>query len=134
MLLYYHSWMFYNHFIATLYHFVRLTYWPIAQCQLLFFACFLHRGKSIPKGVQMQRNSTEIFYGPEDIHWARAAPWGCPGGGTTHQVAPGPLGTPRWVGPASVASRTPSLHYKFPNILKPIGVNLEQKFCRRRPL
>ena len=26
MLLYYHSWMFYNHFIATLYHFLGLTY------------------------------------------------------------------------------------------------------------
>ena len=23
---YYHSWMFYNHFIATLYHFLGLTY------------------------------------------------------------------------------------------------------------
>jgi len=27
-----------------------------------------------------------------------------------------------------VASRTPSLHYKFPNIPKPIGVNRDQKF------
>ena len=35
MLLYYHSWMFYNHFIATLYHFLGLTYWHSAQCQLL---------------------------------------------------------------------------------------------------
>jgi hypothetical protein len=26
MLLFYHSWMFYNHFIATLYHFLGLTY------------------------------------------------------------------------------------------------------------
>ena len=30
MLLYYHSWMFYNHFIATLYHFLGLTYWHSA--------------------------------------------------------------------------------------------------------
>ena len=51
MLLYYHSWMFYNHFIATLYHFLGLTYWPSAQCPLLFFACFLHRRKSISNGV-----------------------------------------------------------------------------------
>ena len=31
MLLYYHSWMFYNHFIATLYHFLGLTYWHNAK-------------------------------------------------------------------------------------------------------
>ena len=34
--------------------------------------------------------------------------------------------------PTLVAFRTPSLHYKFPNIPKPIGVNLDQKFRRRR--
>ena len=39
---------------------------------------------------------------------------------------------PRWVVPTSVASRTPSLHYKFPNIPKPIGVDLDQKFCSRK--
>ena len=44
---------------------------------------------------------------------------------------PGP-GAPRWVVPTSVASCTPSLHYKFPNIPKPLGVNLDQKFHRRR--
>ena len=53
---------------------------------------------------------------------------GVPRGGTTHQ------GAPRWVVPTSVASRTPSLHYKFPNILKPFGVNLDQKFHRRKAL
>ena len=36
MLLYYHSWMFYNHFIVILYHFLVLTYWHSAKCQLLF--------------------------------------------------------------------------------------------------
>ena len=56
--------------------------------------------------------------------------WGCPEGGTTHQ---GP-GAPKWVVPTTVASRTPSLHYKFPNIPKPIGVNLDQKFRRRKAL
>ena len=82
----------------------------------------------------MQRNSMEIFYGPKGTQWARAAPGGCPEGGTTYQGAPGPPGVPRWVVPTSVASRTPSLHYKFPNILKPFGVNLDQKFGRRMPL
>ena len=54
----------------------------------------------------------------------------CPKGGTTHQGAPGPPGAPRWVVPTSVASHTPSLHYKFPNIPKPFGVALDQKFRR----
>ena len=57
--------------------------------------------------------------------------WGCPEGGTTHQGVPGAPGAPWWVVPTLVASRTPSLHYKFPNIPKPIGVNLDQKFRRR---
>ena len=43
-------------------------------------------------------------------------------------------GAPRWVVPTSVASRTPSLPYKFTNILKTLGVNLDQKFCRRKAL
>ena len=61
MPLYYHSWMFYNHFIANLYHFLGLTYWSSARCQLLFFACFLHRKKSISNGVQTPCNFLEIF-------------------------------------------------------------------------
>ena len=81
------------------------------------------------------------FFGPEDIKWAKKAPEGSSEGSTTHQgtqeaqarqgglCPPGP-GAPRWVVPTSVASRTPSLHYKFPNIPKPFGVNLDQKFCR----
>ena len=129
MLLYYHSWMFYNPLIATLYHFLGLTYWPSAQCQLIF-ACFLDRGISISNGVQTPQNFLENFYGPEHPGWARAAPRGSPEGGTTHQGARGPPGAPRWVEPTSVASRTPSLHYKFPNIPKPFGVNLDQKFRR----
>ena len=43
-------------------------------------------------------------------------------------------GAPRWVVPTSVASCTPSLPYKIPNIPKTLGVNLDQKFRRRRPL
>ena len=101
MPLYYHSWMFYNHFIANLYHFLGLTYWPSAQYQLLFFACFLHRSKSISNVVQTPRNFLEIFSGPEGTQWAWAALGGCPKGGTTHQGALGPPGAPRWVVPTS---------------------------------
>ena len=46
--------------------------------------------------------------------------------------APGRPGTPRWVVPTSVASRTPSSPYKFTNIPKPFGVALDQKFRRRK--
>ena len=90
MLLYYHAWMFYYHIIATLYHFLGLTYWHSALWQLLFFACFLVRRKSIPNGVQMQRNFTEIFFRPEDTQWAKAARGGAP------RRAQGP-GAPWWV-------------------------------------
>ena len=64
----------------------------------------------------MERNFLEISFGPEDIQWVREAPGGAPRGAQ----------------PTSVASRTPYLHYKFPNIPKPLGVNLDQKFRRRR--
>ena len=55
--------------------------------------------------------------------------WGVRRGGHN---PPGPPGVPKWVVPTSVASRTPSLHYKFLNIPKPLRVNLDQKFRRRR--
>ena len=64
----------------------------------------------------------------------QSSTWGCPEGGGTHQGVHGGPGAPRWVVPTSVASRTPSLPYKFTNIPKPIGVNLDQKFRRRKAL
>ena len=54
--------------------------------------------------------------------------WGCPEGGTTH------MGAPWWVVPTSVASRTASSPYKLSNIPKTLGVTLDQKFHRRKPL
>ena len=45
---------------------------------------------------------------------------------------PGGPGTPRWVVPTSVASRTASSPYKFSNIPKTLGVALDQKFRRRK--
>ena len=68
-----YSWLFNNHFIVILYHFLVLTYWHSAKCQLLFSACFLHHRKSIPNGVQTQWNFLWIFFGPEDIQWAEEA-------------------------------------------------------------
>ena len=127
MLLYYNSCMFYNHFIATLYHFLGLTYWFSAQCQLLFF-CFFFTSQKI--NTKRSPNAAKLC----GFLWTRRHPmgqrstWGCPEGGTTHQGVPGPPGAPMWVVPNSMASRTPSLHYKFPNIPKPFGVNLDHKF------
>ena len=63
-------------FIIILYHFLVLTYWHSAKCQLLFSTCFLHRMKSISDGVQTQRNFTEIFLDQKE----RNGPWLCLGG------------------------------------------------------
>ena len=86
MLLYYQSWMFYNHFIVILYHFLVIPYWHSAKCQLLFFPCFLHRRKSLSNQVQMPQNFTEIFYGPEGRSWALVAPGGVPRRGQPTRV------------------------------------------------
>ena len=126
MMLYYQSWMFYNHFIVILYHFLVLTYWHSAKCQLLFFACFLHRRKSISDGVQTQRDFTKIFLDQKE----RNGPWlrlgGAPRGGTTHQGTPGGPGAPWWVVPTSGAPRTASLLYKYPQ--NPITLEASTKY------
>ena len=57
---------------------------------------------------------------------------GCPEGGTTHQGAPGGPGAPRWVMPTSVASRTASLLYKYPNIPKNLGESMKHNSSRRK--
>ena len=106
ILLYYQPWMFYNYFIVILYHFLVLTYWHSAQCQLLFSACFLHRRKSIPDGVQIESK----------CNGARQRLRGCSKGSTTHQGAPGGPGAPWWVVPTSGAPGTASLLYKYTNI------------------
>ena len=78
------------------------TYCPSTQCQLLFFACFLHRRKSIPNGVQTQRNSTKIFMdqkepnGPE-LHLGGAPREAQPTRARQGLLArPGGLCPPRW--------------------------------------
>ena len=63
MLLCCHSWIFYNHFIATLYHFLALTYWHSAQCQSLFFACFFTLQKT---NTKWSPNAAKLFV---DIFW-----------------------------------------------------------------
>jgi len=106
---YYQSCMFYNHYIVILYHFLVLTYWHNAKCQLLFSACFLHRRKLVSDGVQMPHQFTMIFYEPEGAQRALVAPGGSPEEGTTHQGAPGGPDAPWWVVPTSSAPWTNSL-------------------------
>ena len=68
--------------------------------------CLFFRSHEI--NIKRSPNTTILFvdfYGPEDSRWARAAPGGCPEGGTTHQGAPE-------VVPTSGAPRTASLLYK----------------------
>ena len=76
-------------------------------------------------------NATKLH---RDFLWTRRDPMGqsctrgCPEGGSTHQ------GAPWWVVPTSMAYRTPSSPYKFPNIWKTLGETLDRKFHCRKPL
>ena len=69
----------------------------------------------------MPQNFTEIFYGLDGRYWALVAPGGSAEEGTTHQGAPRSPSAPRWVVPTSVASRTATLLYKYPNIPETLG-------------
>ena len=132
MLLYYKSWMFYNHFIVILYHFLVLTYWHSAKCQFLFFLCFLPRRKSISDGVQMLRNFTENFYGSEGTQRALFAPRGVPRGGHKPPGCARRPGAPWWVVPTLGAPRTTSLLYKYPNIPKTLGESTKINSSHRK--
>ena len=105
----------------------------LTQCQLLFLLVFYIGGNQ----YQTESRHRETFL---DFLWTRRPPmgqsstWGVPRGGHNPPGRAWGPGAPRWVVPTSVASRTPSLPYKFPNIPKTLGVNLDQKFCRRKPL
>jgi len=102
MLLYYHSWIFYNHFIATLYQFLGLTYWHSAQCQLLFFACFFTSQEINIKQSPNIAKLFVVFLWTTRLPMGQSSTWGCPKGGTTHQGTPGAqahlsgLCPPRW--------------------------------------
>jgi len=132
MLLYYHSWMFYNHFITTLYHFLGLTYWHSAKVPVAVFACFLLRRKSIPNGVQSRRNFLEIFSGPEDTQWAKEVTRREPRPPTRHQGVLGAPGAPWWVVAASGTFSTTSELYKYPNIPETLEESTKNTSSRRK--
>ncbi len=102
-------------FILILYHFLVLTYWHSAKCQLLFSACFLHCRKSISNGAQTQRVFLWIFLGqkiscgPEKrlgVLWGEHNPPGHAWRPRRALVGCAHLGCPR----------TASLIYIYPNI------------------
>jgi hypothetical protein len=124
--------MFYSDFIATLHYFLGLTYWHSAKCQLLFSTLFLIYRKSISNRVQTKRNFLWTFLGPEDTRRNEEVPERWPRVGTTHQGMPGGPGAPWWVVPTSVASRTASLLYKYPNIPETLGESTKINSSRRK--
>ena len=134
MLLFYHSWVFYNHFIATLYHFLGLTYWPSASASYCFLLVFLHRRKSISNGVKIPRNFLWNFYGTEDIQWARSGPGGAPSGAEptrAHLGAQARLGglCPPWgttqvlLWPTGCLLVRKKIHKKFHGVWTPFDID-----------
>jgi hypothetical protein len=87
-------------FIWLLYDFYGLTYWPSAQCQLLFSACFWFSRKSVSNEVQMQQNFLMIFSGRKRTQEASGKQQKSHTGPTSHLGMPAPPGAP-WclVGP-----------------------------------
>ena len=104
----------------------------LTQWQLLFFACFLHRRKSISNGVQTPRNFLWIFLDQKTSSGPEKHLGGCSEGITTHQGAPGGPGAPWWVVPTSGAPWTASLLYKYPNIPETLGESTKYSSSRRR--
>jgi hypothetical protein len=98
-----------------------------------FFACFLHRRKSLPNEVQTLRNFLVIFWArrqPRDLRSIGEAARG----GNTHQGMPGGPDAPWWVLAPSVPRSTACSPYKFPNIPKTLCVTLDEKLRLRKPL
>ena len=127
MLLYYHSWMFYNHFIATLYHFLGLTYYIVPSVSWCFLLVFYFEENQ----YQMESKRSETFWwffldqktpvGPRK--YLRGAPRGA-------QPTRACLGW--WVGPASGAPWTFSLLYKYPNMPETLGESTKINSSRRK--
>ena len=122
MLLYYHSWMFYSHFITTLYHFLGLTYWHSVKVSVVVFACFLLRGISVPNGVQSDETFWRFFL-------SRRRPVGQRSNQDGAQAAhktPGAPSAPWWVVAASGTFSTASELYKYPNIPETLEVSTKK--------
>ena len=124
--------MFYNHFIVILYHFLVLTYWRSAKCQLLLSACFF-----TSQEIKIRRgpNTTPIY---DDFLWTKrntmgpGCTWGKSRGGDN---PPGCARRPSHalVGCAHLGCpRTASLLYKYPNIPEALKASTKYSSSRHR--
>ena len=128
---YYHSWMFYNHFIATLYIFwdKPIDIVPSASCYFcLFFTLQNISTKRSPNAVKLFGE----FFGPEDTLWAEKAHRRSPMGTTRHKGALERPGATLWFVPPPVASHTDSLLCKYPNISETLGESTKINSSRRK--
>ena len=131
MLIYDQSWMFYNDLLSTLYHFLVLTYWHSAKCQLLFSALFdlqkIH--------IKRSPNAAKLFV---DFFGARRQPWVRR---TTRDEARGGQHLPgraiwAWHGQGVLAPSMPrsttSLLYKYSKIPETLGESTKNNSsCRK---
>ena len=122
MLLYYHCWMFYNHFITTLYHILGLTYWHSAKEPVAVFASFFTSQNINIKRIPI---ATKLFV---DFFLDQKTPSGPkkyrrsgPRRPQPTRARQGVPGAPWWVVPSSAPFRTASDAYKFSNIQKTLG-------------
>ena len=132
MLLYYHSWMFYIHFIETLYHFLGLTYWHSSRCKLLFFFLFF-----TSQNIHIKRSPNTVklfgdFFGPEDNLGTKEVRGGRPVGPIINQGTQESPCVPWWImGPIDLFS-TASQLYKYPNIPETLGESMKHNSRRRK--
>ena len=132
MLFYYQSWMFYTHYIVILYHFLVLTSWHSAKCQLLFLHVFYITGNKYQKKSKCHANLRWFFMGQKEHN----GPWlhleGVPRRGQPTRARQEAQARPWWVVPTPGAPWTDSLLYKYPNIPKTLGESTEFSSSRRR--
>ena len=132
MMLYYQSWMFYNHFIVILYHFLVLTYWHSAKCKMWFSAFFFTLQEI---NTKRSPNATKLS---GDFLWTRRHPmgqgsaWGVLWGEHNPPGAPGGPGAPWWVVPTSGAPWTASLLYKYTKNTRTLGESTKYSSSHRR--
>ena len=80
----------------------------------------------------MQRNFLWIFFGLEDIPWAKEAPGGAPRGAQPTRACLEAQARPGGLCPPRVPPWTASLLYKYPNIPETLGESMKINSNRRR--
>jgi len=98
-MLLYQSRMFYNHFIVILYHFLVLTNWHCAKCQLLFFHVFYIAENQYQTESKCPETLRRIFMGQKEHN----GPWlhlgGAPRGAQPTRARQGLLARPGGLSP-----------------------------------